>query len=143
MKKEIKFLLESNLMEHSDTEWASPCVLIQKSDNDYRMCTDYRKTNSLTRPDSFPMPRNHDIIDSIESDKFVTKTDLLRGYYQIPPSPSAKCISSFVTSDGLFSYRVMPIYTMECSCYIPAPNEPSDCRTREGAGLPGQSCAIR
>lgn len=84
MKKEIKFLLESNLMEHSDTEWASPCVLI-------------------------PMPRNHDIIDSIESDKFVTKTDLLRGYYQIPPSPSAKCISSFVTSDGLFSYRVMPI----------------------------------
>lgn len=108
MKKEIKFLLENNLIEPSDSEWASPCVLVPKSDGNYRMCTDYRKVNSLTCPDSFPMPRIDDIIDGIGSAKFVSNIDLLRGYYQIPLSNSAKRISAFVTPDGLFAYRVMP-----------------------------------
>jgi hypothetical protein len=72
------------------------------------MCTDYRKVNSVTKTDSFPIPRIEDCIDKIGNAKFITKFDLLKGFWQIPLTERAKEISAFVTSDGLFQYNVMP-----------------------------------
>lgn len=49
-----------------------------------------------------------DCIDQVGGAKFVTKLDLLKGYWQVPLTPRAKEISSFVTPWGLFSSSVMP-----------------------------------
>ena len=114
LKKEIDFLLENNLAVPSQSEWASPCLLVPKSDGSYRMCTDYRKVNDLTCADSYPLPRIDDIVDSVGQATYVTKLDLLRGYYQIKLSDKAKKISAFITSEGLFEYTVMP-FGMKCA----------------------------
>ena len=90
------------------TPWSSPCVLVPKAGGGYRLCTDYRKVNSLTVADSYPLPVIDDIVDSIGQSKFVTKLDLLKGYYQIPLTDTAKKISEFVTPQGLFQYKVLP-----------------------------------
>ena len=47
-------------------------------------------------------------MDKLGETKFITKIDLLRGYYQVPLTERAKKISAFVTPDGLFQYTVMP-----------------------------------
>jgi hypothetical protein len=39
--------------------------------------------------------------------KFVSKFDLLKGYWQVPLTPRAREISAFITLSGLFSYTVM------------------------------------
>ena len=39
--------------------------------------------------------------------KFVSKFDLLKGYWQVPLTPRAREISAFKTPSGLFSYTVM------------------------------------
>ena len=44
------------------------------------MCTDYRKVNSVTKTDSFLVPRMGDCIDNIGQAKYVTKFDLLKGF---------------------------------------------------------------
>ena len=72
------------------------------------MCTDYRKVNSVTKTDTFPTPRIDDYIDNIGHAKYVTKFDLLKAFWQIPLTDRAKEISAFVTSDGLYQYKVMP-----------------------------------
>ena len=72
------------------------------------MCTDYRKVNSVTKTDSFPVPRMDDCIDNIGQAKYVTKFDLVKGFWQIPLTDTAKEISAFVTPDGLYQYKVMP-----------------------------------
>ena len=36
------------------------------------------------------------------------KFDLLKGFWQVPLTDGAKEISAFVTSDGLYQYKVMP-----------------------------------
>lgn len=72
------------------------------------MCTDYRKVNNITIKDSYPLPRISDILDDIGNAKYLTKIDLLKGYYQVPLTNKAKEISSFITPFGLYSYRVMP-----------------------------------
>ena len=72
------------------------------------MCTDYRKVNSVTKTDTFPIPRIDDCIDNIGQAKYVTKFDLLKGFWQIPRTNRAKEITAFNTPDGLYQYKVMP-----------------------------------
>ena len=107
LRKEIKYLLDNDFMKPSQSEWSSPCILVPKSDGTFRMCTDYRKVNSVTKPDTFPIPRIDDCIDNIGHAKYVTKFDLLKGFWQIPLTDRAKEISAFVTA-GLYQYKVMP-----------------------------------
>lgn len=105
--KEVKYLLDNKLAVPSCSSWASPCLIVQKSDKSPRMCTDFRKVNAVTKPDSYPLPRVEDCVDQVGSAKFVSKLDLLKGYWQVPLTPRAQEISAFITPSGLFSYTVM------------------------------------
>ena len=107
MRQEVEYLLMNDLAEPSLSPWASPCILIPKPDGSYRFCTDYRKVNQVTVKDSFPLPRINDIIDFIGCNHIISTVDLLKGYYQIPLTPRATKISSFVTPFGLFQYKVL------------------------------------
>ena len=60
MKQEVAYLLEHHLAHQSSSPWSSPCLLVPKPDTTSRFCTDYRKANAVTIPDSFPMPRIDD-----------------------------------------------------------------------------------
>ena len=106
LHEEIKYLLENDFIEPSKSNWSSPCILVPKPDGTYRMCTDYRKVNNVTKSDTFPIPRMDDCIDRIGPAKYVTKFDLLKGFWQVPLTDRAKEISAFVTPDGLFQYKV-------------------------------------
>ena len=74
----------------------------------YRFCIDFRKVNGVARTDSYPIPRVDDCIDKIGHAKYVSKFDLMKGYWQVPLSRQAQELSAFVTRNGLFQYRVMP-----------------------------------
>ena len=108
LQKEVDYLLEHDLIEKSESDWSSPCILVPKPDKTYRMCTDFRKVNSLTKADNFPIPRIDDCIDKVGHAKYVTKIDLLKGFWQVPLTDKAKEVSAFVTPNGLYQYKVMP-----------------------------------
>lgn len=107
MEKEVAYLRENNLAHPSSSAWSSPCLLVPKPDSTVRFCTDYRKVNKITVPDSFPMPRVDDCIDTIGSANYVSKLDLLKGYWQVPLTDRASEISAFVTPDSFMQYTVM------------------------------------
>ncbi|XP_066982785.1 uncharacterized protein [Macrobrachium rosenbergii] len=88
--------------------WSSPVVLVKKPDGEFRMCFDYRRVNEVTKPDSYPLPRIEDCIDRMGKSKYISKFDLLKGYWQVPLSKRARALSAFVTPQGLFQCRVMP-----------------------------------
>ena len=48
LQDEVKYLLENYFIEPSQSNYSSPCMLVPKSNGTYRMCTDYRKVNSVT-----------------------------------------------------------------------------------------------
>ena len=108
MKKEVEYLLQQNLIEPSYSPWASPSLLVPKPDGSFRLCTDYRRLNSITVPDAYPLPRIEELIDEIGKSKFVSTIDLQKGYYQIGLTDRAKVLSAFTTPFGLYQYRVMP-----------------------------------
>ena len=108
LQDEVKYLLENDLIEPSQSNYSSPCILVPKSNGTYRMCTDYRKVNSVTKTDSFPIPRIDDCIDKVGNSKYVTKFDLLEGFWQVPLTERAKEVSAFATPNGLYKHKVMP-----------------------------------
>ncbi|XP_066962056.1 uncharacterized protein [Macrobrachium rosenbergii] len=108
LKAEVEYLLKLDLAAPSKSPWASPCILVKKPNNSYRICTDYRKVNSVPVKDAYPLPRIADIIDSVSNSKYLTQIDLLKGYYQIKLTDRAKEISAFITPFGLFEYKVLP-----------------------------------
>jgi len=79
-----------------------------EKDGTPRFCTDMRKVNSVTKSDSFPLPRMDDCIDQVGSAKVLGKFDLLKGYWQVPLSKRAQEIAAFITPSGLYSYKAMP-----------------------------------
>ena len=108
MEKEVAYLMDHGLAQPSSSPWASPCILVKKPDNSFRMCTDYRKVNMNTIKDSYPLPRVDDIIDSVANSPLLSKIDLLKGYYQVELEESSRKIAAFITPQGLFEYTVMP-----------------------------------
>lgn len=44
---EIEYMLKNNIAEPSFSSWASPSLLVNKSDGLFRFCTDYRKVNAI------------------------------------------------------------------------------------------------
>ena len=108
LQQEVEYMLKNDLIERSHSAWSSPCILVPKPDKTYRFCTDFRKVNSLTKADSYPLPRIEDCIDRIGHSKYVSKFDILKGYWQVLLSERAKEISAFVTPNGLYQYKVMP-----------------------------------
>ncbi|XP_063586255.1 uncharacterized protein LOC134763618 [Penaeus indicus] len=108
LSSEVRRLQDQGLIRPSLSPWASPVVLVPKTGGPFRLCIDYRKVNAVTVPDSYPLPRMDDIIDDLGKAKYLSKLDLLQGYYQVPLSERAKPISAFVTPTGLYEFTVLP-----------------------------------
>jgi len=116
IRKEVEYMLNNKIIQPCDSQWASPCLLVPKPDKSARFCTDYRFVNKITKTDSYPLPRVDDLIDQIGEARFVSKFDLLKGYWQIPLTARARDISSFVTPDGLYQYLVTPFGMKNSGC---------------------------
>ena len=108
VQSELKEMLERGIIEKSSSEWAAPIVLVKKKDGSIRMCVDYRRLNSVSREDAYPMPRIDDLIDRLGKVKFITTLDLTRGYWQMPVAGEDQHKTAFVTPFGLFQFKVMP-----------------------------------
>jgi len=67
-----------------------------------RFCVDYRKLNSVTIQDAYPLLRIDDLLDALAGSKFFSTLDLLSRYWQVPLSPDAQDKAAFITRDWLW-----------------------------------------
>lgn len=108
VREHISELLRKGVIQESSSSYASPIVLVRKSDGSLRLCVDYRRLNLKTRRDAFPLPRIDETLDALSGAKFFSTIDLASGYHQVAVHEKDRDKTAFTTPFGLYEYLRMP-----------------------------------
>jgi len=101
-------MLETGVIEPSNSSWASPVCLVKKKDGTFRFCINYRRVNAVSKKDAYPIPDIQDALDNLRGSRYFATIDLLSGYWQLGMTDHAKERSAFCTRRGLFQFTRMP-----------------------------------
>lgn len=108
VRQELEEMLDHGIIEHSSSNWASPLVIVHKKDSSLRLCVDYRRLNSHSKVDAYPMPRVDDLIDQVAGSPYITTLDLTKGYWQVPVAKEDREKTAFTTPFGFYQFTRMP-----------------------------------
>ncbi|XP_063054507.1 uncharacterized protein LOC134448779 [Engraulis encrasicolus] len=101
-------MLEGGIIRESSSPWAAPIVLVQKKNGSWRFCVDYRRLNSVTKKDAFPLPRIEDSLTTLSQAAWYSTLDLASGYWQVRVEEPDREKTAFTTPFGLFEWDRMP-----------------------------------
>ena len=129
VSQQLAEMQRDGVIEPSSSPWASPIVLVKKRDGTHQFCIDYRGLNSVTMPDSFPLPRINDFLEQLGESKFFSTIYVASRFWQILMHPLSQPKTAFVVAQGLFEFRVMP-FGQKCPVSIPETNVASAIRPK-------------
>ena len=96
--------LKSGRIRPSKSPMASPVFFIKKKDGSLRLVQDYRKLNSMTVKNSYPLPLIHDIVNKLKKAKYFTKLDVRWGYNNVRIKEGDEWKAAFRTPKGLLNH---------------------------------------
>lgn len=116
---ELDAMLRDGVIEPVDcSDWATPLVLVNKSDGELRLCADFKVTlNPVLLVDRYPLPRIDDLLANLAGGQEFTKIDLSQAYNQICLSEESKKYCVINTHRGMFKYNRL-VYGLSSSSGI-------------------------
>ena len=82
-------------------------VVVPKRDGSIRITVNYKRLNAVSIVDKYPLPRIDDLIDTLGSGKVYSTFDPMSGFFQVAFDPSSVEMTAFITSRGLYEWRVI------------------------------------
>ena len=125
-KEVLKWLNAGFIYAISDSSWVSPVHVVPKKGGftvirnekneliptrtvtGWRVCIDYRKLNTATRKDNFPLPFIDQMLDRLAGHPHFCFLDGYSGYNQISIAPEDQEKTTFTCPFGTFAFRRMP-----------------------------------
>ena len=107
-KQEFLKMQELGIIRPSASPWASPLHVVPKEDGSWRPCGDYRRLNSVTQDDRYPLPHIQEFTCVTSGAAVFSTLDLVKGYHQIPMDAADIAKTAITTPFGLFEFLRMP-----------------------------------
>jgi hypothetical protein len=105
---QVKDLLAKGYIQPSSSPWGAPVLFVPKKDGGFRMAINYRKLNSFTEANRWPLPRIDELLEQVRDATVFSLLDLRSGYHQVKLAPSDIPKTAFITPLGLYEFRVLP-----------------------------------
>ena len=98
----------------SQSPWYNAVVLVRKKDGGLQFCIDFRRLNSQTKKDAYPLPRMQETMESMVGAPFFSTMDLKSGFWQVKMAKDSQQYTTFmVGSMGVYEFLRMP-YMQNC-----------------------------
>lgn len=65
IERQVAEMLSNGTIQHSDSPFSSPVLLVQKKDQSWRVCVDFRHLNALTVKRKYPVPIIEEFLDEL------------------------------------------------------------------------------
>jgi cleavage and polyadenylation specificity factor subunit 1 len=110
-QKEFRALEKAGIVRRSNSGWSSPLHMVPKPDGSFRPCGDYRRLNTITEDDQYPLPSIQDFTANLAGCTIFSKIDLVKGYHQVPMAEEDIPKTAICTPFGLFEYIFYAVRT--------------------------------
>lgn len=109
VEKQINELLRDGVIRPSKSPYNSPIWIVPKKTDasgqkKYRLVVDFRKLNSVTIPEAYPIPDINDVIANLSKKRYFAVLDLKSGFHQIPLLESDIGKTAFSINNGKFEF---------------------------------------
>lgn len=110
VEKELNRLCQEKiLIPIKYSRWASPIVVVPKSNGEIRICIDCKVTiNPYVRTEHYPLPKIEEIFSQLANCKVFCVIDLKGAYQQLTITKSSQELLTINTFKGLFAYTRLP-----------------------------------
>ena len=117
VRQHINEMLEVGDIRLSNSPWCNAVVLVHKKDGGLCFCIDFRKLNTKTKKDSYPLPCIQETLNSLVRARVFSTLDLKSGFWQIMMDEDSKQYTAFTVGNlGFFECERMPFGL----CNVPA-----------------------
>ncbi len=107
LAKFIEEQLAKGYIRPSKSPYSSPFFFIKKKNGDLHPVQDYRRLNSLTVKNRYPLPLISELIDQVRKARLFTKLDIRWGYNNVQIKEGDEWKGAFKTNLGLYEPCVM------------------------------------